>query len=219
MASASTSALLFKDATIIVFAKAPEPGKVKTRLTTQLSPEQAANLHQQLALRTLNMATQTLLARVELWCAPNSTHPFFQHCQKKYSLTLHEQVGDDLGQRMHHAIDNVLTRSKYCLIIGTDCPELSHQHLEDTFSSLRDAHNCVITPATDGGYVMLGLTQSNPMLFTDIKWGNDSVYEETIARLKSLSWHWQSKTALNDIDRPSDLTLLQGIDLPAPLSF
>ena len=205
-------------ATIIIFAKAPEAGKVKTRLTTQLSPTEAAELHQQLVLRTLDMATEKPAATVELWFAPNSSHPFFHYFRENYPLSLHEQVGGDLGQRMHHAIANVLTRSHSCLIIGTDCPELNHQHLADTFASLGAGYDCVITPATDGGYVMLGLKKCNAALFDGIRWGSESVYEETITRLQSLSWRWLSKTALNDIDHPHDLALLTDIDLPAPIS-
>ncbi len=205
-------------ATIIIFAKAPEAGKVKTRLTTQLSPAAAAALHQQLVLRTLDMATEEPVATVELWCAPDSSHPFFQYCRENYPLSLHEQVGDDLGQRMHHALENVLTRSQSCLIVGTDCPQLTRRHLADTFASLGTGYDCVITPATDGGYVMLGLKQSNAALFDGIRWGSASVYEQTLARLESLAWRWQAKTALNDVDHPCDLALLEGIDLPAPIS-
>jgi len=213
----STSLPTANQATIIIFAKAPVAGKVKTRLTTQLSPAEAAQLHQQLVLHTLNMATEKSIANVELWCAPDCSHAFFQHCRETYALSLHQQLGNNLGQRMHHAVENVLTRSQYCLIIGTDCPELNHQHFADTFSSLDARHDCVITPATDGGYVMLGLGQNNALLFEDIRWGEESVYEETVVRLKSLSWRWQEKSALNDIDHPHDLALLEGITLPDPI--
>ncbi|MBL1294017.1 MAG: TIGR04282 family arsenosugar biosynthesis glycosyltransferase [Thiotrichales bacterium] len=219
MAAPTTNDSTSNEATIIVFAKAPEPGKVKTRLTSKLTPEQAATLHQQLALRTIAMATLSTAAKVELWCAPNTKHDFFTHCTQNYPLTLHQQVGDNLGQRMYNAISNVLTRSKHCLIIGTDCPQLTLPHLDNTFSLLSSENDCVITPATDGGYVMLGLKQCDKKLFDNIEWGTDSVYETTLTRLQSLSWRWLPQPVLNDIDRPSDLHLLRNIDLPAPISF
>ncbi|PCH60695.1 MAG: flagellar biosynthesis protein FlgB [Gammaproteobacteria bacterium] len=219
IAPGSVSAPCSKRATIIVFAKAPEAGKVKTRLTPKLSPTEAAELHERLALRTLEMVSQAAVANVELWCAPENSHPFFQHCRETYSLTLHKQVGDDLGQRMHHAFTSALTRSDRCLIIGTDCPQLTPQHLSDTLGLLDKKWDCVITPAADGGYVMLGLSKVEAELFRDIRWGSEHVFNETVARLKTLQWQWQQQTALHDIDRPSDLPLLNGINLPAARSL
>jgi len=219
VAPTPASAPLAHRATIIVFAKAPEAGKVKTRLTTQLSPAEAAKLHERLALHTLEMVSQAAIANVELWCAPDNSHPFFQYCRETYPLTLHEQVGDDLGQRMHHAFTSALTRSDRCLIIGTDCPQLTPQHLSATLGWLDREHDCVITPAADGGYVMLGLSKVEAELFRDIRWGSEHVLNETIARLKTLQWQWQQQTALHDIDHPSDLPLLNGINLPAARSL
>lgn len=217
MATPTTNHSKSNEATIIVFAKAPEPGKVKTRLTSELTPEQAASLHQQLALHTIAMASQSTTAKVELWCAPDTQHDFFKHCARTYPLSLYQQTGDNLGQRMHHAISHVLTRSQRCLIIGTDCPQLTPSHLDNTFALLNDKHDCVITPATDGGYVMLGLKKSDEHLFHDIAWGSESVYDATQTRLQSLAWRWAAQPPLNDIDRPSDLYHLQGIDLPRPI--
>lgn len=219
MATSTNNNLASNDNTIIIFAKAPEPGKVKTRLTSELTPEQAAALHQRLALHTMSMATQSTKAKVELWCAPNTEHAFFNHCIQNYSLSLHQQIGDTLGDRMYHAISDVLTRSKHCLIIGTDCPQLTPSLLDNTFSLLNSGDDCVITPATDGGYVMLGLNRCDISLFENIDWGTDSVYDATQARLQSLSWRWAAQPPLNDIDRPSDLHLLQDIDLPKAIRF
>lgn len=200
--------------TIIVFAKAPEPGKVKTRLTTLLSAKQAATLHERLVLHTLTTLRDVAKANVELWCAPDSDHPFFRYCQANFPITLHEQQGHDLGNRMWHAMQDVLTRSQHSLIIGTDCPMLEQAHINNSLSALEDGVDCVITPATDGGYVMLGLNKIDPLLFNNIHWGSETVFTETVKRLDALAWRWQQQDALNDIDTPQDLNLLEHIDLP-----
>lgn len=204
----------YAEGRIIVFAKAPVPGKVKTRLTGKLSAQQAAALHQQLVSRTLDMVTQSGLADVELWCAPDESHPFFQQCRQRFPIALFKQRGDDLGERMFNAMSDSLTRADYCLIVGTDCPQLTPHHLEEALQQLKAGRDCIITPALDGGYVMLGLRRIDPRLFSGIRWGGDSVFSSTIERLKQLGWQWRQQTPLADIDRPEDIHLLDHIELP-----
>ena len=206
-------------ATVIIFAKAPEPGKVKTRLTTQLSPEQAAQIHERLVLHTLNTISLVPGVKAELWCAPTSEHPFFRYCEENFPISLREQQGEDLGQRMHQAISDALDRSQQCLIIGTDCPQLESKHILNTIEQLKAGKDCVITPAKDGGYVMLGLKKTDAHLFSNISWGADSVLKETLIRLNNLGWDYSKQEALNDIDHPEDLALLKHIPLPEPLDL
>ena len=81
---------------IAVFAKAPVPGAVKTRLSL-LGPEGAAGLHAGLVRHALSTAVQARLGEVELWCAPDETHPFFARCASEFGATLRRQEGADLG--------------------------------------------------------------------------------------------------------------------------
>jgi hypothetical protein len=197
--------LPFPDACIMVFAKAPVAGAVKTRLIPALGAEGAAALHAMLTRHCIAMAVEARLCPVELWCSPDMNHPFFAQCSKDYGATLREQQGNDLGARMAHAFDTVLQRSPCAVIIGTDCPALTVQDLRTALHTLRDGFDAVIGPAEDGGYVLLGLRKAVPLLFEDIAWGSGEVLALTRERLKRLQWRWSELAPRRDVDRPEDL--------------
>ena len=191
--------------TLIIFAKAPLPGKTKTRLIPEIGSQRAAHLHKKLVLHTLDTAQQAQADRIELWCAPSSDHPFFETCSQQFDITLHSQYGQDLGERMAHAIESALQYSHDVILIGTDCPSLTVDTLQQAGDILKQGVDAVITPATDGGYVLLGLTRSAPELFESIAWGSESVLQTTRDRLRKLGWQWQELAEHQDIDRPEDL--------------
>lgn len=196
------------DNTLIIFAKAPIPGETKTRLIPGLGIEGAAMLHRQLVLHTLETALEAGIGSVELWCAPAPDHSFFQECLRLYDITLRTQQGIDLGQRMAHAIDTALQYSRSVILIGTDCPSLKAETLQQAVSTLHQGVDMVIAPAADGGYVLLGVTRSSPDLFNLIAWGTDSVMQTTRDRLSKLGWRWHELAEHQDIDRPEDLEQL-----------
>lgn len=98
----------FPDAELLVFAKAPDPGAVKTRLIPALGERRAAGIHAALVRRALGVAVEARLAPVSLWCSPSAAHPFFEECRKRYGVALHAQEGEDLGRRMAHALEGTL---------------------------------------------------------------------------------------------------------------
>jgi rSAM/selenodomain-associated transferase 1 len=204
--------LPFPDARIMVFAKAPVAGAVKTRLIPVLGAQGAAALHAMLAHYCIATAVEAQLCPVELWCSPDTNHPFFTQCSKDYGVILREQQGNDLGKRMAHAFDTVLQQSPYAVIIGTDCPALTAQDLRTALHTLvapgilpLDGFDAVIGPAEDGGYVLLGLRKAAPLLFEDITWGSCRVLALTRERLKRLQWRWRELAPRRDVDRPEDL--------------
>ena len=192
------------DALVIVFAKAPRAGEVKTRLIPALGAEGAAALHRQLLHRTLVTATGAGLGPVELHCAPDTHNVFLRDCGCRYGVALLPQQGHDLGARMCHAFEEALTRHAKVILIGTDCPVLTEQHLRDTHAALAQGHDAVLIPAEDGGYALIGLAQCDARLFDGIAWGGDTVLTATRARLKALGWRWRELETLWDIDRPED---------------
>src|SRR3972149_4705943 len=99
-------------ARILLFAKTPVAGEVKTRLIPRLGAEGAADLYKQLLRRTLATLCHDELAPVELWCTPSMHHPLFKQHQHEFCLTLHEQQGADLGARMLYAAQTVLQRAE-----------------------------------------------------------------------------------------------------------
>jgi len=189
---------------VIVFAKAPRPGEVKTRLIPLLGAEGAVDLHVRLVKHALETAAAASLRAVELHCAPVASDPFLQSCGSRYGVTLRAQAGDGLGTRMHAALTQALAAYARVLLIGSDCPALTPRHLQQAERALRDGADAVFVPCEDGGYALIGLKRVDANLFEDIAWGSDRVMSETRARLKQLGWNWRELETLWDVDRPED---------------
>ncbi|MDH5436191.1 MAG: TIGR04282 family arsenosugar biosynthesis glycosyltransferase [Gammaproteobacteria bacterium] len=198
----------FKNGRLMIFAKAPVAGEVKTRMIPALTPVQAAELQHHFILDTLQKSTQNNLATVELWCSPDTNHSVFKHCANQFPVSLHTQIGDDLGERMENAFSSGLTSSDWTIIIGTDCPSLSIDDLDKAMHKLEHGYQAVIQPARDGGYVLIGLTQNSSTLFTNIDWGTSQVFTQTRERLDKLGWRYVVLEERQDIDRPVDLKYL-----------
>jgi rSAM/selenodomain-associated transferase 1 len=196
------------DCRAVVFAKAPEPGKVKTRLIPALCAEGAAALHRRLVRHSLRAAQEAALGPVELWCAPDARHAFFQECARDFGVTLHSQGDGDLGERMRRAVEAALSRAARAILLGSDIPALSSRYLRDAERALRGNHDVVIGPAEDGGYVLIGLARSDAELFRGVPWGGPEVLKETRLRIAALGWRGLELPALWDADRPEDLERL-----------
>ena len=122
---------------ILVFAKAPIEGQVKTRLYPHLSPRACADLQRNLSLHTLQSVCTSRLAPVELWCTPNTSHPFLHDCAERFGIPQRLQQGFDLGERMQRALSQSLRNYKQVLIIGTDCPAIDRAYLSTAFDALQ----------------------------------------------------------------------------------
>lgn len=196
---------------IMVFCKAPEPGKVMTRLAEGLDEMGldggvvAARIHEFLTIERLHKATQDALSPVQLWCSPDKQHPFFRECENHFPLVLKEQFQGDLGERMYLAFEDALSSHPYAILIGTDCPELDGVILDQAFQSLNSRQCSVIGPAEDGGYVLIGLSNQQAEIFHNIEWGSARVCDETLQRL---SGEVELLPRLWDLDRIEDLQRL-----------
>ena len=192
---------------IVVFAKAPKPGRVKTRLIPALGAEGAAALAAHMLGRTLDVAIEAELGDVELCASPAPGDPAWQGIALPAALRWSAQGEGDLGARMAGAARRVLAVSDRVLLIGTDCPALDAACLRAAAEALDEAE-AVIAPSFDGGYVLLGLRRFDPTLFADIAWSTPSVAAVTRARLRALGWSHHVLPALHDIDLPEDLVRL-----------
>ena len=190
---------------ILVFAKAPTPGRVKTRLIPALGASGAAKLQRQLIARTLRTAMAAGLGTPELWCAPDPEDPFFEACAKHYGLRLQPQGEGDLGMRMARALESALAAGSPGLLIGCDCPVLTPAYLREAAAALAEGNDAVFGPAEDGGYVLIGAARSPLQLFEGIAWGTSTVMQATRARLARGNWRWRELGLLWDLDRPEDL--------------
>ena len=198
------------DCHLIVFARAPVPGQVKTRLIPSMGLSAATVLYEQLVMHGLSIAINARLGPVDLWCAPSTSHPFFLQLTRKFPIALFKQAGGDLGHRMAHAFRKTLKKTSHALLIGTDCPTLTHDDLREAAEGLRRGIDAVIGPAEDGGYVLIGLRRCVPELFAGIPWGTGSVLHQTRLRLKELGWKWHELSEHWDVDRPEDVERLKG---------
>jgi rSAM/selenodomain-associated transferase 1 len=194
---------------LIVFAKAPRPGRVKTRLARALGAAAAARLHARLLERALASARQARCAEVELHCAPDCAHPLLRRVARRYRARLRAQSGGDLGERMHRAFAGALGRSAAAVLVGSDCPGLGPRALRAAFDALAGGMDAVLAPAADGGYALLGLRRAAPRLFESIAWGGPQVLEQTRARLAAAGLRWRELAQVRDVDRPADVARLR----------
>ncbi|WP_455235316.1 TIGR04282 family arsenosugar biosynthesis glycosyltransferase [Thiogranum longum] len=201
----SQAAWAYPSGRILVFAKAPVAGRVKTRLAARIGAQRAAELHAELVRSTLLTVTEAAIAPVELHVAQDQRHPVLESLATQQRIKIVPQQGADLGQRMSHALQHTLVDSRFALIIGTDCPVMTAEYLEQACRELDAGTDIIIGPAEDGGYVLIGMRHCRDVLFRNIPWGSGRVMEVTRQRLRQMDARYMELKTLWDIDRPEDL--------------
>jgi uncharacterized protein len=198
---------------LVIFAKAPIPGQVKTRLCPPLTPDEAATLHGSFVLDTLER-TKTAVAKLKLEmdrylaCAPSSTHVFFKIMEERQGVKLIDQIGDDLGARMHQAVETMALRGhRRTIIIGTDVPTVPLEYFSQALTLL-DSHDLAIGPTMDGGYYLIGMSKPVPELFVDMPWSSDQVLRLTQEKAAELGLKSVLIQPWRDVDTPADLEAL-----------
>lgn len=194
---------------ILIFAKAPVPGYAKTRLIPVLGEQGAADLHAKFVRRMVALAVESRLAPVELWTCGGGGLEFFDTFRTAVDGRIHPQSGADLGARMGHAIGEALSDADFAILIGTDCPVLDATHLERACTLLAADSDCVLCPAEDGGYVLIGLRRFESRIFENIVWGTSTVLTQTRERILGLGLTCAELPTLWDVDEPSDLERLR----------
>jgi rSAM/selenodomain-associated transferase 1 len=190
---------------LLVFAKAPLPGRAKTRLIPALGAAGAARLQARLVARTLRTARAARFSAVELHATPSRTHGLFAFYAKSFHMEIKKQRGRDLGERMHNALAQALRRHRAVILIGTDCPALTAADLRRAARLLCGGCDVVLAPAEDGGYALIGVRKVSAALFSGIAWGGPDVYSETVKRLALTGYRWRALRTVWDLDRPADL--------------
>lgn len=192
---------------LILFARFPVAGKVKTRLIPALGPEGAAALHRRLVLRTLRTAHTLCHSQgieLEIRFAGDDVNEM-QHWLGDGWLC-RPQCEGDLGQRMASAFaDSFCEGSPATVIIGSDCPSLTPEVLSSAFDSLK-TNPVVFGPATDGGYYLVGLTRLVPEIFQGVAWGTETVLAQSLEKLVRLGIKPALLPPLDDLDRPEDVS-------------
>lgn len=203
--SFAREALPTSEDVLLVFVKYPIPGTVKTRLTPELTPKQAAELSRALSEDTLRAISNdapryvttvcfsppNVYERVRSWLGPE--------------LSLQEQCGEDLGSRQFHAL-RCSSEAGYrkSVLIGSDCPTITRGDIEAAFDAL-DGSDVVIGPSEDGGYYLIGVQRPIPSLFQGIRWGTDRVLRDTVTRAEAAGLTLELLDPKYDLDSYSDL--------------
>jgi len=189
---------------VAIFAKAPVPGSVKTRLLPVLSPGRAAALHARLTYDLTAGLARSGTGRLYLYGHPGTDHPFFHSLRRRFGVVLRPQRGRDLGERMLNAARETLALHSRMLLVGCDCPLLTPALCRKALAAL-EGNDVVLGPAEDGGYVLIGLRRPIRELFDDLAWGTETVLAETRRRIRALGLRSHELPLLWDLDRPSDL--------------
>ena len=187
---------------LLVFTRAPVPGQTKTRLIPLLGAQGATEFHQTVLQLTLGKAKASIFETVEIWCRPDINHPFLQQCSLNFSSTLQIQHGNDLGEKMNHAMNDALIINNFVVLIGSDCPTITTDILNQSYQALSNGKDTVLGPSSDGGYYLIGLKKPNPDIFQDISWGKSDVADKTRCILNRQGLDFVELEELADIDTP-----------------
>ncbi len=203
--------------TLVVMAKAPIPGEVKTRLCPPLDGRQCAQLHESFVLDTLEKASAVPDAELVISYAPAGMLSFFREAAPDADGYL-LQKGKDLGKRLWHCLERVCEPGRAVVVIGADSPTLPVRCLELAFDALASGRvDVVLGPVSDGGYYLIGMTFPYPELFEGINWSTPEVLDKSIERTAELGLDWYLLPEWYDVDTPADLTRLKKelLSLPA----
>lgn len=194
---------------LIVFVKNPEPGKVKTRLASEIGDELAFHIYLKLLRHTHETALAVNAERYVFYSSYIPSDDLFEephfHRMLQQGAKSPSEKPNDLGIRMRNAFEEVFALGhSEVAIIGSDCPDLSPGIIENCFKSLR-SNDAVFGPADDGGYYLLGLKSLIPRLFVNKDWSTSSVLKDSIGDLGELNLNFTCLDVLADIDTLEDL--------------
>lgn len=206
-------------AAILVMAKPPRPGTVKTRLHPLLGPQRCAELQAELIRHTMDV-TAAHSPRAYLAYAPDDGQDVISTAVPA-GVRLLSQRGEDLGQRLAAAVtDAFADGAGPLLVVGTDAPTLTADHLSAAFTTL-EHHDVALGPALDGGYYLIGLRAPHTMLFAldpDV-WSTERVLAATRALAAGAGLSMGMLRPLRDLDTPEDAAaLLTDPALPTPIA-
>lgn len=196
-----------RDSALVIFAKPPVPGRVKTRLLVTLSPSQAAALH-----RACLQDTLALLAAVPAcsrWLMVAGSNEEARVLAHEMGLgagwNVCTQFGRDLGARLERAMGRLFAAgTRRVLVVGTDAPWIGPQRLRQALQCL-EADDVVIGPAADGGYYLVGARRPVGEIFRGVPWGRSQVMAATRRTLEESRIHFRLLRPDFDLDRPADL--------------
>jgi len=184
---------------IVLFARSPELGKVKSRLAVDLGEQKALDVYIHLLTQTMNKMNELKHVHVYVFFSGLDVSFFDVLINAKFI----EQTNGDLGERMLNAFELLVEKHDSLVMIGSDCYDLKTHDLKEAFDKLRDS-DLVLGPSSDGGYYLIGMKEAIPSFFRDINWGTSTVFNETMKIANKQSFDVSVLSERNDLDDLSD---------------
>lgn len=194
--------------TLIVFARVPRHGTVKTRVAARVGPARALEVHRELLVATLRALGPVPggapggLER-ELCIDGDDVAGECAALAQAHGYRLTRQPGGDLGERMADVLEARLAAHRLPIVVGSDCPVLRASDVAEAIEALR-AHDAVLAPARDGGYALVGVRRPLRAMFDGIVWSTTGVLEQTRARLRGAGASWHELRTVSDVDTWDD---------------
>lgn len=203
---------------VILFAKKPEAGRVKTRLCPPLSAIQASKVATLLIEKSIEIISACWPGEVELSVWPDTRDTVFEGLVSRYGIKLSTQVCGDLGVKMRFSLARAAKKGQSAMIMGTDVPHCPADIIREAYGCLQSGKN-VIGPTLDGGYYCIGVSDPKPAMFNNVNWGSALAYEQTRMSCRDSGILFDRiLPVLNDLDTYEDLQALCG-QLPELRNF
>lgn len=197
--------------TLIIFAKDPRPGQVKTRLAASIGSARAAEWYRRTAREIIDELRGGPWLTMIRFC-PDAAGKAIRSWLGSDRLSFGPQGPGDLGDRMRRAVRSALAEGseghRVC-VIGTDAPDVDGAVVEDAFALLEKDRDVVLGPAADGGYYLIGVDEDRPALFRDMPWSTAEVLQTTRDRIRTAGLEWAELPTLADVDDLADLESLR----------
>ncbi len=192
---------------IVIMAKVPHPGSVKTRLEGVLSPEACAELAtaflKDAAQKALRICERSIIA----FFPPTEKVAMSEIVGDEFRLTA--QTGETLGDRIVSAFEFAFSDgAERVVMIGTDSPTFPADHIEQAFEFLEVETDVVLGKTTDGGFYLIGLRGLQKGIFDNVRWSTPNAFEDVYRNVMKLGLHLREVPSWYDVDEPRDLKKL-----------
>jgi hypothetical protein len=202
---------------LVLYARVPRAGAVKTRMRPRLGPEECLELHRALlhdSLALLRRAAdrcgaRPILAFSEPW-EPGDQRDEVDLALAAAGLARQPQCAGDLGERLRDTFERLGSLGlEPCAVIGSDSPTLPAEHVRRGFELLERGDDLVLGPAEDGGFYLVGAGRALPPVFAGVSWGTSLVLEQTLRAAARCGCRASLLPPWHDVDRPEDLERLR----------
>lgn len=193
------------DNTLILFTKAPQICRVKTRMRPTLSHRECLYLHKKLTENVISQFRSNNRFKLIIYTTEID--------KVRYSyprgISIKKQTGQHLGSKMNNAIKQEMKNTQRIVLIGSDCLTLDINYVYKAFDKLSKPNNITLGPTMDGGYVLIGMKKQNSFLFNHIPWGTSDVFDNTLAFARKHGRKITSLEKVSDLDTIEDLCQLK----------